>query len=155
MGRTAVSISGDGFSGEVAITLGSYRYWNAQVAYNDLQLDTQSDIGGAYVVGVSVNGVNALCRVSCSFAISASYTPTVLSVQPNSVSISNGAQQLVIQGTHFGDDSSAVVVKVGAQNCSVDWISDTNLTCSLLNGINLGIQAIEVITSELDLILNL
>ena len=121
---------------------------SAQVAYDILQVTTQSDLSGDYIVSVIVNGVGALCRADCNFTINSTFTPIVQSVFPSTVS--DSTTQIVITGQTFGTEKSTLNIKVGKQNCTLVSVEDTSITCSLLDGLDLGDQAIEVITGNLN-----
>ena len=97
---------------------------NAQVAYDSLQVTTQSDLSGDYIVSVIVNGVEALCRTDCNFTINSTFTPIVESVLPSTVS--DSTTQIVITGQTFGTEKSTLNVKVGKQNCTLVSVEYTS-----------------------------
>ena len=145
-----MSILGDGFGGQVVISLGSYQYTsgpNALIAYDSIHLTTLSDQNGDYELSVVANGVMVECLATCNFSIRSAYTPLVTSASPSSVS--DSSSQVVITGSNFGSNSEATLVHVGSSNCTIVSVSDTSITCALLSGIDLGDQAIEVITGKL------
>ena len=151
MGGAEVTIYGDGFDKKTSIVyFGNDISINPQslkISYDSIVLNTLPIYEADYFVYVNVNNQNAGCNMNtnCTFTISSNYTPLINSISPNTVNDSN--TQIVISGINFGNQTDKVTVKIGNQNCLVNIIDDSSITCTL-DGLDLGIQLVVVTTGN-------
>lgn len=144
-GGTLLKITGKGFIRKTtSIKIGETTYFqdglNTNITYDLISLLTNSELNNTYEVNVYSNFVQAVCLVVCNFTYSANYTPVISSISPISI---NSSSQVSIKGSNFGTNISSVNIDIGGQECVIDSLNDSQLAC-LLNGINLGIQQINL-----------
>jgi hypothetical protein len=144
-----VTITGDGFISSltsVILHLSQYNALNGkitQITDTSLTLTTQSDQAGTFQLATYVNGVAAVCQIAnCNFTFSSSFTPTLTSITPLTLSTPNTI--FTISGTSFGTDSSKVSVTIGRVTCQVTSTIDTTIICTLPY-LDLGSQNVAVL----------
>ena len=137
-------ISGDGFTSATLLQLSGITYStaNANISYNQITLQTRSAPSSVANIVVYVNGVQATCSATpnCAFTFSSSIAPSIISASPLSVS---DAATITITGTQFGTDITKLMVTIGTQVCSVQTVTNTQLTCNV-PGLNLGAQLVSI-----------
>jgi hypothetical protein len=148
LGGANLVIMGDGFIGETILTFDAIysltqdtlNMLSYQMQYDSITIVTNPNDEVDFNISVTVNGIDAICRVHCNYNFSADYTPIVSSVYPLSVS---GLTEITINGTGFSNDTTMISVKVGNQPCLVTASSETEIICNL-TGLEFGKQSIVV-----------
>ena len=79
---------------------------------------------------LSNNGTINYPTNGLTYSYDSSSTPVISNVSPNSGS----GGPITLTGSGFGTDSSKVNVTVGTQSCSIQTISNTQITCQLTSG---------------------
>lgn len=136
-GGTMVQIHGSGFSAVkefVSVTIGGYPCDVKNMTYSMIECSTRAGQGEkALAVKIkSAQGqwVPAVCEDVCKFSYDIALTPTIISVSPSMV---NGTEEttVVIGGSNFGNDSAAISVKIGGEDCRVTSVSLPSVQCVL------------------------
>jgi hypothetical protein len=128
-GGALLIINGNGFSSNinnVRVTVGSSLCTIVQTTPSQIECiaPAQGSSGSSAAIGVISNGVTFPSTLSLVY--STAITPTILSVNPTSGSVS---QVLTISGTHFVSSQTSVLV--GNVPCAVLTVSTTAITCTL------------------------
>uniref|UniRef100_UPI00193AC945 fibrocystin-L-like n=1 Tax=Styela clava TaxID=7725 RepID=UPI00193AC945 len=127
-GGTYIDILGTGFMDDVtSVNIGGDDCEIISQDYVSINCKTSSGSQGSQTVGVVVNSYQAVCLSSCDFLFDVSVTPSVSSIEPNSVSSENTA--IHITGTGFDGDSSDVMI--GDSTCVIDSINATHIECTI------------------------
>ncbi len=79
-------------------------------------------------VEVIVGGIPSSCRGgNCSFEYLAEITPVILSISPNQ---GQGGTEVLIRGSGFGDNPSAVVALIGSADCAITTFNSSTIFCT-------------------------
>ncbi|XP_064411311.1 fibrocystin [Latimeria chalumnae] len=92
-------------------------------------------------VAVHVNDIPANCSGSCVFQYLEELTPIVSDVHS---SIENGKITVLITGSNFTENTSAIDVQVNQSSCEVSNVNKTHVTCST-NELPLGVYEVTVV----------
>ena len=144
LGGNELIITGDGFlPGVTVISLGSslYTLENAEIDYETIKFVTNPELEGEYEIGVYVNGKKVPCDQICIYNFVSTGAPTLSSVWPEYVDSTNTI--VTISGENFGEIVENVDVQIGSQICTVLYVNDTEITCSLL-GLEIGPQQVNL-----------
>ncbi|XP_077992871.1 fibrocystin-L-like [Glandiceps talaboti] len=133
-GGTILNITGDGFSQSVAqVNIGSGKRCNViSLNYTEIICITPTNIAGSDEVTVTVNSVDAVCMDSnsnCIYTYSESFTPSVNSTSPTSVS--GSSTTVTLSGSGFGTDDADISITFGEDDCAVQTIADDEITCDV------------------------
>lgn len=144
MGGSRLKISGDGFTGLAAISIGNVIFYltsaNETMTYDSLTVITQPN-EGVFTVGVTLDDREVSWRSDESTYLFASdSTPTLTSLSQTSV---NGPTEMILLGTRFGESDYLLDVKFGNQTCQVTSVNDTQIVCQLA-GLEVGAQTVSV-----------
>lgn len=147
-GGTQITISGYGFSQYAYVQIGSIPYYyfynndknNTVITFNKIIINTIPIDNGQYQVYVNSNGMLVDCLNSCQFNASSDITPVIDSVSPSSL---NSSGLVTLAGINFGNMVSTLYIIIGSQKCSVQSVSDQQVTCQL-DGLDIGDQSINL-----------
>lgn len=143
-GGTKVVINGDGFLPSATVAfIGTVPYYigkNAHITHNTIEINTLPSSEGSHDIRVTVNNINAVMISQMQFSYAASATPVFNSVSPSAIS---SASTITLSGEKFGSNQSAVIVKIGHDNCVVTGLTTTEITCDVA-GIAAGEQLVKV-----------
>ena len=142
MGGTLVTISGSGFSylpSHLDVQIGGAPCRIVSSSFSMIQCVTSASLSSPSTDEVSINVNNFLVNSSIQFEQSSQSTPTVTQLDRHSAT---GGDQIVITGTKFGSNISAVQVQIVnsldnfdtssmRNTCSVFSVIDTSVTCTL------------------------
>ncbi|XP_078617867.1 fibrocystin-L-like isoform X2 [Branchiostoma floridae x Branchiostoma japonicum] len=152
-GGTRVVITGNGFSSATQVTVAGQGCNIVTVTYTQIvcktsahqsrKRSTDQNVAGQVAVSQSINGVTVqvTCSSNCGYTYASSATPTVTAVEPTQVS--GAVNELRINGTLFGTDSSNVTITVGSEECSITLIEDDFILCDL-EAVKVGNNAFEL-----------
>lgn len=110
------------------------------ISYSSIQFNTLANDNGTFELQVYVNGLQAICD-NCLYSFLNSSTPKIYSISQNY--LNDSSTLLTITGENYGSDLSKTKVVIGCQNCEVNTVTDTSITCTL-NNLELGKQDIVV-----------
>ncbi|XP_075681934.1 fibrocystin-L [Rhinoderma darwinii] len=145
-GSTRITIHGSGFLNiNDSITVTGLGCNIVSVNYTDIVCDTLPSYSHSVDVAVTVRGITAQCKGSCSFTYSSALTPEVSSVYPTEVR--NTTTPIYINGLGFGMDANDVIVYAGDTEIDVANVNDTDIT-SNIDPIPAGSYPVKVIVQS-------
>ncbi|XP_006825958.1 fibrocystin-L-like [Saccoglossus kowalevskii] len=125
-GGARVTIQGSGFSSDAAVVVGLPCEVES-VAYNEIVCITSPNIRGVFDVSIMIGSTTSECLGLCLFEFSNAMTPIVSTISPTD--IFGASTSLTITGTGFGN--GVVTVTVGEHDCSVQSITDIEISCDI------------------------
>nr|XP_014351910.1 PREDICTED: fibrocystin-L [Latimeria chalumnae] len=131
-GRTKLSIHGSGFTGNasnIKVLLDDVLCTVMSVNYTYIECSTPPASTHNAALQLSVHGVPAHCKGSCSYSFSDSVMPFVTSVSP--AILGNTSTELLITGTEFGNNPNDVGIYIGGLQVNSSKVTDGNISCTV------------------------
>ncbi|XP_077870118.1 fibrocystin-L-like [Saccoglossus kowalevskii] len=124
-GGARVTIQGSGFSSDAAVV--GIPCEVESVAYNEIVCITSPNLGGVFNVSIIIGSTTSECLGLCLYEFSNATTPVVSTINPTD--IFGASTSLTITGMGFGN--GVVTVTVGEHDCSVQSLTDIEISCDI------------------------
>ncbi|KAG9478621.1 hypothetical protein GDO78_012332 [Eleutherodactylus coqui] len=129
-GSTRITIHGSGFLNiNSSIIVTGLGCTIVSVNYTDIVCDTLPSYSRSVDVMLTVMGIIAPCKGSCSFTYTSALTPVVSKVYPTEVE--NTTTKVYIHGLGFGTVTNDVTVYAGDKILQVVNVNETDITCNI------------------------